>query len=85
MIPMEQLVVRVPDEMAKAVDDLVDAGEFETRSDAVRAAVHAMLDRRRRDEIGNQINQGYARVPDTEAEMWAAQETARISIEEEPW
>ena len=85
MMSVQQLVIRVPDEMASAVDDLVDAGEYDTRSDAVRAAVEALLDRRRRDEIGRQIAAGYERVPTTDAEMAAAHENARLTVEEEPW
>ncbi len=85
MMSVQQLVIRVPDEMAAAVDDLVDAGEYDTRSDAVRAAVEALLDRRRRDEIGRQIAAGFERIPTTDAEMAAAYENARLMVEEEPW
>lgn len=82
---MQQLVVRVPDEMALAVDALIDAGEYTTRSDAVRAAVDAFLDRRRRDEVGRRIVDGFRRVPDTDEEMAAAYENARTTVEEERW
>lgn len=85
MEAVQQLVIRVPDQMAAAVDALVEAGEYDTRSDAVRAAVEALLDRRRRDEIGRQIAAGYERLPTTDAEMAEADAAAVAMIEAEPW
>lgn len=85
MLTMQQLVIRVPDEMAGAIDALVEQGEFETRSEVVRAAIETMLDRHRRDEIGRQIIEGYERIPVTDEEMQWAEANAREMIEAEPW
>jgi Arc/MetJ-type ribon-helix-helix transcriptional regulator len=80
-----QLVARVPDEIVAAIDDLVRRGVFESRSDAVRAALAADLDRRRRAEIGQAIVEGYRRVPQEHDELaWADAATAAM-IAEEPW
>jgi Arc/MetJ-type ribon-helix-helix transcriptional regulator len=82
---MQQLVIRVPDSMAAGVDQMVAEGAFESRSEVVRAAIAAMLDRRRRDDIGRRINEGYERIPVTEAEMAAADAAALVMIKAEPW
>lgn len=82
---MVQLVTRVDAELAAAVDRLVETGEVASRSDAVRLALEALIDVRRRATIGRQIIEGYQRVPETEEELtWAGTSTRRL-IEEEPW
>lgn len=61
---MAQLVTRVDDELAAAVDRLVDMGEVVSRSDAVRIALEALIDERRRAAIGRRTIEGYQRVPE---------------------
>ena len=58
-----QLVTRVPDALAGAVDDLVQAGIFSSRSDAVRAGLENVLERERRAATGRAIVDGYRRIP----------------------
>jgi Arc/MetJ-type ribon-helix-helix transcriptional regulator len=80
-----QLVTRVPDEVVEVIDDLIREGVFASRSDAVRAGLGAIVDRRRRDAVGQAIVDGYRRVPPTEDEMpWPDTATAAM-IAEEPW
>jgi len=81
----EQFAIRMSDELARALDDLVTAGRFSTRAEAVRAAIEQLVDRERRDEVGRRIVQGYTTTPQTDAEVAAATEAAIRSIEEEPW
>jgi Arc/MetJ-type ribon-helix-helix transcriptional regulator len=82
---MAQLVTRVEDELAAAVDELVAAGVVTSRSEAVRLGLERLVDRYRREEIGARIANGYRVRPQSEAEVaWADESSARM-IAEEPW
>ena len=80
-----QFAIRMSDELALALDELVASGRFATRAEAVRAAIEGLLDAERRREIGHRIVEGYRSIPQTDAEMASATEAAIASIEEEPW
>ncbi len=82
---MAQLVTRVDDALAAAVDELVESGDVKSRSDAVRIALERLVDRARRDRIGAQIVAGYLAIPQTDDEMGWADSLSRRMIEEEPW
>jgi Arc/MetJ-type ribon-helix-helix transcriptional regulator len=80
-----QLVTRVPDSIAEAVDHLVEKGVFASRSDAVRAGLETVVDRERRDAIGRAIVEGYRRIPqDADDLAWSDAATSAM-IAEEPW
>jgi len=82
---MAQLVARVGDDLAAAVDELVAAGVVASRSEAVRLGLERLVDRHRRDEIGARITEGYRSIPQTEVELgWADESTSRM-IRDEPW
>jgi Arc/MetJ-type ribon-helix-helix transcriptional regulator len=80
-----QLVTRIDDETATAIDALVDDGEFASRSDVVRAGILRLVDERRRRKIGDEIIAGYQRVPETPEELSSAETNARAMIADEPW
>jgi Arc/MetJ-type ribon-helix-helix transcriptional regulator len=80
-----QLVTRVPDAVAAAVDGLVKAGVFSSRSDAVRAGLEAVVDRERRAAVGNAIVDGYRRVPQDEDDLAWSDAASAAMIAEEPW
>ena len=82
---MGQFVTRIDSELAAAVDELVEKGVFDSRSDAVRKALAEVVDRERREEIGRQIIEGYKRFPETEEEMERARQNAIRLVNEEPW
>ena len=82
---MVQLVTRVGDDLAEAVDELIEAGVAESRSDAVRQALSALVEQHRRAQIGRQILDGYLRTPQTEEEIAWADDATRRMITEEPW
>ena len=67
------------------LDAIVANGEAESRSDAVRRALEAMIDERRRRLVGEAIAEGYRRVPETDEELRRADENARALVAEEPW
>jgi len=82
---MAQMVVRVDEELASAVDELVAAGVVTSRSEAVRLGLERLIDRSRRDRIGAQIVESYqARRQQHEEVGWADASTARM-IADEPW
>lgn len=82
---MAQLVARVDDQLAAAVDELVAAGIVASRSEAVRLGLERLVDRCRRDEIGSKIANGYRDRPQADAEVGWADESSVRMIAEEPW
>ena len=80
-----QLVTRVPDSIAEAVDHLVELGVFSSRSDAVRAGLEAVVDRERRDAIGRAIVEGYRRIPQDADDLAWPDAASSAMIAEEPW
>ena len=80
-----QIAVRIPDALIGRLDDVVSAGRFETRADAVRAALEALLETERRAEVGRRIVEGYQRVPQEDADVAAAADAADASLKDEPW
>ncbi len=84
-VGMVQFVTRVGDELADAVDELVEAGVVSSRSEAVRLGLEQFVDRCRRNEIGARIARGYRAHPQRDDEIaWADEATVRM-IAEEPW
>ena len=81
----QQIAIRIPDALASDLDGLVSSGRFETKADAVRTALEALIDAERRAEVGRQIVEGYRRVPQDDADVVAASQAAGRSIDEEPW
>jgi Arc/MetJ-type ribon-helix-helix transcriptional regulator len=82
---MPQLVTRVEDDLAAAVDELVAAGVVANRSEAVRLGLERLVDRFRRDATGAQIVEGYRSVPQTDDEVaWSDDASVRM-IADEPW
>ena len=82
---MSQLVTRIDDDLARALDALVAEGVVESRSDAVRTALRELIDRHRRRRNAERDIAAYTAMPQTEAELWGVDEAARRMIEEEPW
>ena len=81
----EQIAVRIPDSLAESLEDLVSRGRFETKAEAVRAGLEALVEAERRRRVGELIAEGYLRVPQDEDDVEVARLSATRSIEEEPW
>jgi Arc/MetJ-type ribon-helix-helix transcriptional regulator len=82
---MPQIVTRVDAALAREVDALVEDGDADSRSDAVRIALRELLDRRRRARVAEQIVRSYEQRPQTQEEVcWSDAATAAM-IAEEPW
>jgi Arc/MetJ-type ribon-helix-helix transcriptional regulator len=80
-----QIAIRIPDALAEQLESLVTEGRFETKADAVRSALEALVDAERRADVGRQIVEGYRKVPQEDGDVAAAAEAAVRSIDEEPW
>jgi len=59
----EQIAVRIPDALAESLEDLVARGRFDTKAEAIRSALVALIESERRRRVGELIVQGYLRVP----------------------
>lgn len=82
---MAQLVTRVDDQLAAAVDELVTAGVVRSRSEAVRRGLEQLIDHHRRARIGDRIVEGYRSQPQDEADVgWADASTVQMILDE-PW
>lgn len=82
---VSQLVTRIDDDLARALDALVEDGLVASRSDAVRQALRDLIDRHRRRQRADADIAAYTAMPQTEEEIgWADEATIRM-IEEEPW
>jgi Arc/MetJ-type ribon-helix-helix transcriptional regulator len=82
---LQQLVTRIADDLAEAVDELVEAGLVASRSAAVRIGLRRIVTDYRRELVGQQIVAGYRAVPQTDAEVgWVDESTVRM-IGDEPW
>ncbi|ADB49366.1 ribbon-helix-helix domain-containing protein [Conexibacter woesei] len=82
---MAQLVTRSPDGIARAVDDLVEARVFASRSDAVRAGLEAVIERERRAAVGRTIVASYRRVLQDDDDLARSDAATAAMIAEEPW
>lgn len=82
---MAQLVTRIDQELAAALDELVEAGVVANRSEAVRMGLAQLIDRHRRAQIGEAIVAGYRSVPQGEDESSWSDEATVAMIADEPW
>jgi Arc/MetJ-type ribon-helix-helix transcriptional regulator len=80
-----QIAVRIPDALAESLDELVASQRFESKAEAVRTALEALVEAERRRRVGELIAEGYRRIPQDDDEVDAATKAAIRSIHEEPW
>ena len=82
---MAQLVTRVDAALILEVDELVAQGAASSRSELVRMGLERIIDEHRRQKVGEQIAEGYRRIPETAADLNGLDAATRALIEEEPW
>ena len=82
---MAQLVTRISEELLAEVDGLVDDGVVDSRSEAVRLGLRALVDPHRRRRIGDAIVAGYRAQPQTPSEIGWPDEATVAMIGDEPW
>ncbi len=81
----KQIAVKLPDALVDELDRLVKGGTFDSRSQAIRTGIEAMVARQHRQEIDQRFRDGASRLPDTIEEIDEATALAISSIQEEPW
>lgn len=82
---MTQLVTRIDQRLAEAVDALVSDGVAASRSEAVRMGLEQLVERHRRQSEGESIISAYRLKPQTVVELATLDEATRALIAEEPW
>ncbi len=82
---MAQFVTRVDEALAAQVDELVATGGAESRSDAVRRGLAALVDMHRRRRVGEAIVEGYRRQPQAADGIGLPDAATAAMIAEEPW
>ncbi len=82
---MTQLVARIDDDLAESIDQLIAEGVVESRSDAVRKGLQALIEQTRRRRTADEIIAGYTEHPQTEDEVGWADQAAAQMIADEPW
>lgn len=65
----QQVAVKLPDGLVEQLDRLVQAGAFDSRSQAIRSGLEAIVAARRREEVDRSYRDAFARVPETAAEI----------------
>lgn len=80
-----QLAVKLPDDLVAGVDRLVATRGFSSRSHVVRQALVALLDAEERHRVDAAFAAGFARTPESEAELEDALRLGIEAIEDEPW
>ncbi len=80
-----QLAIRLQDDLVKDLDWVVHRLHYDSRTEAMRDALIRLIDQERRREIGEQIADGYRRMPQTEEEIGASDQAFFDSVDDEPW
>jgi metal-responsive CopG/Arc/MetJ family transcriptional regulator len=80
-----QLAIRLPDDLLRDLDWVIVRLNYDSRAEAMRDALVKLIDQERRRQIGEQIAEGYRRMPQTEEEIAGADQAMIDSINEEPW
>ena len=82
---MTQIVTRIDADLAESIDQLVAEGVVESRSDAVRRGLRALIEQTRRRRTADAIISGYTCHPQSDDEVaWADRATVQM-IADEPW
>lgn len=80
-----QIAVKLSRELIEELDDLIARGTFESRSQAVRQGLEAVVAAQRRREIDQRYRAAFDEAPETEQEIAEATRLAVQSIRDEPW
>jgi metal-responsive CopG/Arc/MetJ family transcriptional regulator len=80
-----QLAIRLPDDLLHDLDWVVHRLHYDSRTEAMRDALIRLIQQERRREIGEQIAEGYRRMPQTEEEIGGSDQAFVDSVNDEPW
>lgn len=82
---MPQIAVNLPERLLTTLDRLVATGNYDSRSQAVRAALEQLVERGRAREIDAGFADGFRAVPERPKELADARRLALEAIADEPW
>lgn len=80
-----QIAVKLPEALVDEIDRLVEGGAFDSRSQAIRTGLEAMVVERRRTAIDHRYRDAMSRLPETSEEIDEATALALTAINDEPW
>lgn len=80
-----QIAVKLPDNLVDEIDRLVEDGAFDSRSQAIRSGLEAVVAGQRRQAIARRYQDAMTRLPETSEEIGEAMDLAVNAINEEPW
>lgn len=80
-----QIALKLPDAVVEEIDQLVDAGQYQSRSQVVRQGIDSILALHRREAIDASFRAGFEAHPDGDAELAEARALGLAAIAEEPW
>ena len=81
----KQIAVKLPDELVGELDRLVERGAFDSRSQAVRTGLEAMVGSYRRQDLDQRYRDAITRFPETDEEIGEATRLAVDAIRNEQW
>ncbi len=82
---MTQISIRLPEADTTAIDELVEAGQYPTRSAFVAAAVRDALALERERQVVEQYRRAYSEQPLSEDEAWVIEAGHRALARLEPY
>ncbi len=80
-----QVAVKLPDSLAGELDRLVESGDFDSRSQVLRAGLETIIATREHEQVRERYRKAMERHPETSHEIADARRLATEAIEEEPW
>lgn len=81
----KQIAVKLSDELVDELDRLIDAGCFESRSQAVRSGLEAAVAAQRGRELDQRYRDAFDRLPESPDEIAEARRLGVEAIRDEPW
>ena len=81
----KQIAVKLPNRLVGELDQLVERGAFDSRSQAVRTGLEAMVGSYRRQDLDQRYRDAITRFPETDEEIGEATRLAVNAIRDEQW
>ncbi len=79
------ITARMPSDRVAAVDALVAAGAYDSRSAFILAAIEKLVAELENQAAERAIVEAYMRIPQTEADLRWADASFRQSLQSDPW